>query len=88
LPQFFDPEDYKKIFSTLPEIEEGDEVLVNIAGVEYLFLVETKKVVAPDDVSVLTPPTAGKYLTLMTCVPPGTSLKRLIVVCKLAVKSG
>lgn len=88
LPQFFNPEDYKKIFSTLPELEEGDEVLVNIAGVEYLFLVETKKVVAPDDVSVLGPPTAGKYLTLMTCVPPGTSLKRLIVVCKLAVKSG
>lgn len=85
LPQFFNPEDYKKIFSTLPQLEIGDEVLVNIAGVEYRFLVESKRVVDPDDVSVLAPPTLGKYLTLLTCVPPGTSLKRLVVVCKLAV---
>lgn len=85
LPQFFNPEDYKKIFSTLPQLEEGDEVLVNIAGVEYRFLVETKKVVAPDDVSVLSPPGSGKYLTLMTCVPPGTGLKRLVVICRLAI---
>lgn len=88
LPQFFNPEDYKKIFSTLPQLEEGDEALVNIAGVEYRFLVETKKVVAPDDVSVLTPPASGKYLTLMTCVPPGTSLKRLVVICRLATAGG
>lgn len=84
LPQFFNPKDYKKIFSTLPQLEKGDEVLVNIAGVEYRFLVESKKVVNPDDVSALAPPAPGKYLTLMTCVPPGTSLKRLVVVCKLA----
>ena len=83
LPQFFNPQDYKKIFSTLPQLEEGDEVLVNIAGVEYRFLVESKKVVNPDDVSALQPPAPGKYLTLMTCVPPGTSLKRLVVICKL-----
>lgn len=88
LPQFFNPEDYKKIFSTLPQMEVGDEILVNISGVEYRFLVDSKEVVEPDDVSVLTAPLSGKYLTLMTCVPPGTSLKRLVVVSKLAVSGG
>lgn len=88
LPQFFNPKDYKKIFSTLPQIEAGDEILVNIAGVEYRFLVDSKEVVEPDDVSVLIPPSSGKYLTLMTCVPPGTSLKRLVVICKLAASGG
>jgi LPXTG-site transpeptidase (sortase) family protein len=82
------PKDYKSIFSALPRLEEGDEVLVNIAGVEYRFLVESKRVVEPSDLSVVSPPQSGRYLTLMTCVPPGTRLKRLVVICKLAAEEG
>jgi len=86
LPQFFNPKNYKTIFSTLPKLEKGDEVLVNVGGVEYRFLVFEKRVVEPKDTSIIPPPGPGKYLTLMTCVPPGTSLKRLAVICKLDVR--
>jgi LPXTG-site transpeptidase (sortase) family protein len=41
--------------------------------------------VDPKDVSVINPPDgSGRYLTLMTCVPPGFNAKRLIVLAKLA----
>lgn len=86
LVQFFNPKDYKKIFSILPRMEIGDEVLINLAGVEYRFLVDSKEVVEPSDVSVISPSQGGRYITLMTCVPPGTSLKRLVVICKLATE--
>jgi sortase A len=85
---FSNPEDYKSIFSALPRLEKGDEVLVNMIGVEYRFLVESKKVVEPSDLSVISPPQSGKSLTLMTCVPPGTRLKRLVVICKLVTEGG
>lgn len=88
LPQFFNPKNYKTIFSTLPKLSKGDKILANVAGVEYRFIVIEKRVVGPKDTSILNPPGPGKYLTLMTCVPPGTSLKRLAIICKLDVKGG
>lgn len=84
LPQFFNPKDYKKIFATLPQLKIGDEIIANVAGVEYRYLVESKRVIDPSDVSVIYAPVRDRCLTLMTCVPPGTSLKRLIVTsCRL-----
>lgn len=84
LPQFADPEDYKAIFTELPKLEIGDEVLVNLGDKTLRFVVQYSKVVEPDDLSVLGPITeSGRNLTLMTCVPPGTNTKRLVVVTSL-----
>jgi len=84
LPQFNDPKDYKAIFTSLPNLEIGDTVYAKVDGKTYVYLVQYKKVVDPKDISVLAPIAKGaKTLTLMTCVPPGTSLKRLIVVASL-----
>ena len=35
--------------------------------------------VQPTDLSVLDQQFDGKYLTLITCSPPGTTLRRLVV---------
>jgi len=84
LPQFADPKDYGAIFTKLPELEIGDEVLVNLDDKTIRFVVQYSKVVEPDDLSVLGPITQnGRNLTLMTCVPPGTNTKRLVIVTSL-----
>lgn len=85
LPQFYNPRDYKTIFSTIHTLEPGDEILVEVGGVEYRYLVKSKRVVDPQEVSVIKPPAPGRFLSLLTCNPPGTYFKRLIVLAELAI---
>lgn len=83
LPQFYNPKNYKTIFSTLPTLKQGDEILVDFDGVLYRYLVVQMIEVQPKDVSVLEQQYNGEYLSLITCVPPGTYLRRLVVRTKL-----
>lgn len=83
LPQFFNPQNYKTIFSTLPELDEGDEILVEFDGVLYHYQVIKMIEVLPQDISILSQQNDAEYLTLITCVPPGTYLRRLAVKAKL-----
>ena len=84
LPQFNNPEDYNKIFTKLSDLEIGDKINVEIEGRQLQYIVQYSKVVNPRDLSVLAPISQNaKNLTLMTCVPPGTSIKRLVVVTSL-----
>lgn len=78
---FWKPGEYKEIFQTLPNIKEGDEIDIWWQSKNYKYKVSQTKVVEPTDVSVLKP-TADEQLTLMTCVPPGTAEKRLIVIAE------
>lgn len=84
LPQFFNPTNYKTIFSTLPTLKEGDEVFVNYDGVLYKYIVIGMRVVDPSDISVLEQKYDDSYLGLVTCVPPGTYWKRLFVLTKMS----
>jgi len=79
LPQFFNPKSYITIFSTLFKLKQGDEILVNYDDIQYKYLVEEMFEVQPTDLSVLEQRFDGKYLTLVTCSPPGTYLRRLII---------
>lgn len=83
LPQFFNPKNYKTIFSTLPTLKEGDEILVDFDGVLFRYQVIKMVEVMPNDVSVLEQRYDNEYLNLVTCVPPGTYLRRLIVRARL-----
>ncbi len=83
LPQFFNPKNYKTIFSTLPALETGDEIFVDFDGILYRYQIIGLKEVLPDDVSVLQQHDDSEYLSLITCVPPGTYLRRLVVKAKL-----
>lgn len=81
LPQFYDPEDYLSIFSTLPTLDEGDEIQLDYDGVVYKYIVEKMFEVLPSDIEVLEQDKSDSFLTLVTCVPPGHPLKpkRLII---------
>lgn len=86
LPQLFDPKNYMTIFSTLPAIKTGEVVLINIDNITYTYKIVNIYQVKPDAVEVLRQFYNKKSLKLVTCVPPGTKYRRLIVEADL-VKS-
>jgi sortase A len=79
LPQFYNPTSYKTIFSLLPTLEIGDTVTVHYDNIEYEYKVFDKIVVEPTDLTPLEQKFDDSYMTLVTCVPPGTYWKRLNV---------
>ncbi|MCL4397839.1 sortase [Patescibacteria group bacterium] len=83
LPQFASPTNYSGIFTFLMDLNEGDDIYINSDGVRYHYQVFDKKVVDPDDISVLEQKFDTSYVTLITCVPPGTIWKRGIIRAKL-----
>jgi sortase A len=83
LPQFYSPTSYRSIFSLLPTLKEGDDIFLNYDGVEYRYTIYLMVVIDPTDLSVLEQRFDNSYLTLVTCVPPGTYWKRLNVHAKL-----
>ena len=84
LPQLYNPKDYKTIFTYLPSLERGDKILIKVGEVEYEYEVFEMIVVNPDQISVIEQKNDDAYLTLITCVPPGTYWKRLVVKAKLS----
>jgi sortase A len=72
-------------FRHIYELAKGDEIQVRREGHTYTFQVIGKKIVDPDDVSVVKN-TADSRLTLITCYPTyyiGPAPKRLIVFARL-----
>ena len=80
---FYNPKDYKAIFSKLPELKINDVITVNMDNISYLYKIYEMKIVTPDDISVLDQDYNSANITLVTCVPPGTYLKRLVVRARL-----
>jgi len=78
----FLPGKYKDIFALLPEIELGDEIEIWQNQKKFTFRVSEKKEVKPNNIDVLRQ-TNDQRITLMTCTPLGTTLRRLIVTAKL-----
>ncbi|MBI3888144.1 sortase [Candidatus Microgenomates bacterium] len=79
LPQFATPSNYSGIFTHLMELENGDSIFVDYDGVKYQYKVVDKNVIEPTDISVLEQRYDSSYVTLITCVPPGTIWKRGII---------
>jgi sortase A len=83
LPQFYNPRNYISIFSLLPTLERGDDIIVEYDGITYTYEVTSKEEVYPDNVSVLEQSYDSKLIKLINCVPPGLKTKRLVVTAKL-----
>lgn len=75
---WWEPGNYKFVFALLEKLEPGDQIQVNYQKKRYIYQVAGKKIVEPTEISVLQP-TTDPVLTLITCTPPGTSWKRLII---------
>lgn len=83
LPQFYNPKSYKTIFSILPSLKSGDEIDITYDGISYRYQVFDMTVSEPSDLSALEQKFDDSYLTLITCVPPGTYWQRLHVKARL-----
>lgn len=83
LPQLFRPDNYLSIFATLPTLKVGDEIIVDYDGITYTYRIEDMFEVKPTDIKVLEQQYDDGYLSVITCVPPGTYLRRLVVKARL-----
>lgn len=79
LPQLYKPGDYKTIFANAYKLGVGDLILVNRDGKTYNYKIESVIVVDPTDTSVLAQNFSDSFITIITCTPPGTVWKRLII---------
>jgi LPXTG-site transpeptidase (sortase) family protein len=70
--------DYNQIFVLLDKLEIGDKIYINYGNRIHKYMVTDKKVVNPKNLDVLKQ-TQNRTLSLMTCVPIGTNLNRLVV---------
>lgn len=70
------------VFYLLRKLEVGDRVIVFYKQKRFDYIVFDKRVVEATDVKYLTQPSKDPILTLQTCDPPGSSLRRLIITAK------
>lgn len=70
---------YGQYFNRLDELEVNDEIIIRDRENVYTYVVDSKKVVEPSEVSVLEPTEGEKRITLVTCTPITTATHRLIV---------
>lgn len=70
---------YNAVFYLLYKLEVGDEVNIFYKGERFVYKVTGKEIVDPLQVEYLTRKTDSEFLTLQTCWPPGTTLKRMMV---------
>lgn len=82
LPTFYDPKDYLTIFSNLSKVKIGEEVVLSDYPRAYKYIIFEKRVVDPSALQFLNPHPYST-VTLMTCVPPGMTTKRLLVIGRL-----
>lgn len=82
------PRRYNSIFSYIMTLEPGkDTIEITAGGKRYIYLVQDKTEVNPEDVHILTQQYDAKRLKLVTCVPEGTYLKRGVVTAQLIEES-
>lgn len=82
---FYEAVRYNSIFYLLPKLEIGDTITLYFEGKRFDYHVREKIIANPEDISFLTDKSEKPILTLMTCYPPGTNLKRFIVVADLTL---
>lgn len=83
LPIFYNPTNYKTIFSTLNKLSSGDKFSVKYNNKDYFYKVETIEILSTDKVHPLAQVRPAylneSTMVLMTCWPPGLKSKRLQV---------
>lgn len=70
---------YNAVFYLLGKLEKGDEINIFYKNQRYVYKVQDKIVVDPSRADYLTRKSNKEFLTLQTCWPIGTTLKRLLV---------
>lgn len=83
LPQWFDPHNPRTIFATLHTLKTSDLIKLTVNNQVYSYKITKISIVDAEDTFYLQQDTDGTYLTIITCTPPGTIWKRLVIKSKL-----
>jgi len=78
----WDPGRFKDVFALLQEVVVGDKIALYYNQHKYLYEVKDIQIILPSNIEVLKQ-TPERQLTLITCYPIGTNLKRLVVTADL-----
>jgi len=76
------PNNPEVIFSKLENAEVGQKVEIVKDGANLVYTIRQKKIVEPDDTSILNAQQDKETVTLMTCWPLGIGTKRLVVIAE------
>lgn len=71
---------FNAVFYLLNKLEIGDEIMIYYQSQKYNYTVNESKIINGNELTYMSSKTNQKQLTLMTCWPPGTTLKRLVVI--------
>lgn len=74
---------YNAVFYLLNKLVSEDQIFIYYQNKKYTYLVKEIKFVSPTEVKFMNQDLSKHQLTLMTCWPPGTTLKRLVVIAEL-----
>ncbi len=83
---FWNVGSYNAVFYLLYKLEKGDEIDLFYKGQRHVYQVVGSQIVDPSQVEYLTRKSNKEFLTLQTCWPPGTTLKRLLVFAQRVVE--
>jgi sortase A len=83
LPQLYDPKNYKTIFANAHTLKVNDTILVTVGNTLYTYKIFNISIVDAEDTSYLSQEYDDSYLTIVTCTPPGTIWKRLVIKTRL-----
>lgn len=73
----------KTVFIHLNKLQVGDDMYFIQGGSKWHYRIQSVRTVSPKDISVLYQDASESISTLITCWPPGTTLKRLVVTAQL-----
>lgn len=82
LPQLYKDGDYNTIFAYAHTLKSGDTLEITISGQKTIYSIYNITITDPADTSFFAQTFDNQYLTLVTCTPPGTTWKRLIIKAK------
>lgn len=83
---FWEVSRWNAVFYLLKELTPGDEVNIFYKGKRFIYVVYDKKIVDPSETNYLLTQANFPMLTLQTCWPPGTTLKRLLIFGRLKIQ--
>lgn len=78
---FYQASRYNSIFYLINKLEKNDTITLYYQGEKHTYKVTEKQIISAEAVQYLKK-TDKETLHLMTCWPPGTTLKRLLVTAK------
>ncbi len=80
---FYNVGNYNAVFYLIGKLNTGDRVYIYYKSTRFEYQVYDKKVVAPEAIEYLNIlEKGGRTLTLQTCYPPGTTLRRMVVLAR------